>query len=200
MAKRRRSTAQRAATSRMLAANNSGSGRRKSRRSSGGGGGGRSFSLNSVTDVAKNGAIGGAGALGIDVLMGILKPMLPDTMNARIDAAGQTNWLYYAVKAGLAVGVGVLGKRVLPGDVAARMGEGAMVVMTYEIMRGMMPSSVTLGRSNRRSSVGFVNPARVIGSTARIVDTTRAMGGAGRIVNIKGMQSVAGLHGVRNRF
>jgi hypothetical protein len=76
----------------------------------------------------KAGAIGAAGALGLDVLMGALtsKLSLPPTL--------QSGWGKYALKIAGAVGVGVLGSYVLRGRGAA-LSQGALTVVLHDIAR-----------------------------------------------------------------
>lgn len=102
----------------------------------------------------KNGAIGGAGAVVIDVGMGYLANVLPASMTSKLNADGSTNFMYYGSKALLAIAVGVFGKRIIPGHAAAKMGEGSLTVMSYELLRGFMPASIPMG---------YVAPARVMG-------------------------------------
>ena len=92
----------------------------------------------------KNAGMAGAGAVGVDIGMGYLGRVLPSAA-APINADGTTNWLYFAAKAGLAVGLGVYGSKVLPASVAQKMGEGALTVLSYQILRGLMPAGVQLG-------------------------------------------------------
>lgn len=191
-----RSPAQRAAFAKMIAANKrsnpsparSGKKRRRrasvaaapSRRRSGGSSGfSRGNLAAQATSLAKNGAIGGAGALGLDVIMGYANGILPASVASRVNSDGSTNWLYYGVKGALAVGVGVIGQKVVSAPVAAKLAEGALTVMAYELARGMMPTSVPLG---------FVNPAPTLNGVRgvnRILNTSQSLPrpGMNRIVN-----------------
>ena len=159
------SPAQRAATARMLAANRSSrrtrrnpskrravsvasapARRRTSRRSSRR----ASFSVSRMTGggaatLLKNGAMAGAGAVGVDVLFGYAAKVLPANMATPVDSTGGTNWLYFAAKAALAVGVATAGKRFIPAKIAVAMGEGALAVMSYQIVRGMLPAGIAMG-------------------------------------------------------
>jgi hypothetical protein len=82
----------------------------------------------------KAGAIGAAGALGLDVLMGALtsKFTLPPTL--------QSGWGKYALKIAGAVGVGVLGSYVLRGRGAA-LSQGALTVVLHDIAREQLTAA-----------------------------------------------------------
>lgn len=182
--KKHRSAAQRAATARMLAANRSGGGRR-SRRARRNPSSALSMhrtrrSFNSMAPGAlsmlKAAGVAGGGAVLVDVAMGYLGRVLPSAASP-INADGTTNWLYFAAKAGLAVGLGTGGRRILPPQIAARMGEGALTVLAYQIMRGLVPAGVALGNIQ-----AYFNPAPTVRPTA--------LAGSG-----KGGQSLAGSGG-----
>lgn len=197
--KKRRSAAQRAATARMLAANRAKGGhspkkRRKSRRSSfhsvarragkRARGFARGLNFNSIKSLAMNGAIGGAGAIATDIAMGYGASLLPASVVSRVNADGSMNYMYYGVKGALAVALGTLGGKVLPPAIAARMAEGSLTVMSYEILRGMMPASVSLGYMNPaatlqrivRTGAGYNTPALPLaGNVRRIMPTATAV-------------------------
>lgn len=158
--KGRRSAAQRAATARMLAANGRKGparkrGGRKSapRRSARGAGGGM---VSGVLGMVKTGAIGGGGAVVVDVGMGFVAQQFPTQgFTSRINADGSINPLYYAVKGLLAYALGRYGSRLTPH--ATTMAAGAYTVMLYDVIKAVIPaSSVPMGK------VGYLNPARVV--------------------------------------
>jgi len=127
------------------------------------------LSLNSITGMAKDAAIGAAGALAVDVAFGYAKGILPASMQAPINADGSLNPLYYAAKGGLAVLVGVLGAKVT--KQAGHMAAGSLTVSAYELMRSLVPMSVNLGN--------YTNAAPLAGSrrtTQRIAPGMRSMG------------------------
>lgn len=123
------------------------------------------LSFSSITSMAKSAAIGAAGALAVDVGFGYLKGMLPANMQTPVDASGAMNPLYFAAKAALAIGVGVLGKKVTKH--AGEMAAGSLTVQTYEIMRSFVPTPISLGNvpsAGRPVGVPRVSPSgRVIG-------------------------------------
>lgn len=173
-AKRRRSPAQKAATRRMLAANRARKNpaarkrRRTARRSVAVAGpvrrtarrsvrrsARRSFSgmtsgirASGALGLVKAGAIGGAGAVAVDIAFGQAGRILPAGWVSPMNADGSTNWLYFAAKAGAAVALGMYGRKVMPAPIAAKMAEGSLTVLSYQIMRGMIPASIGLGYYN----------------------------------------------------
>lgn len=191
--RRTRSAAQRAATRRMLAANRSGRAvhrnpsRRRARRvrRNPSSRGRRTFSAirsSSITALLKGGAIAGAGGVLNDILYAQLGRVLPASMMAPQDAAGGTNWSYFAGKVGSAVLLGIVGKKV-PGmrAHAARLAEGAIAITAYQIMRGMVPASLGLG------GMGYYNPAPVM--------QARRIAGMGAYANVRQIAPASGSAG-----
>lgn len=187
--RKHRSTAQRAATRKMLAANRSRRNpkRRKSSRSTSVISARRTvrrvsrrvsssyrhhaarlgFKPNQIMGLVKGAAIGAGGALAADVAMGYASGVLPATMASRLNADGSTNWLYYATKGALAIGIGVFGGKLIGQATAAKMGEGALVVMAYEILRGFMPAGITLG---------YYNSAPMVNGMSKVLTSNQPMG------------------------
>lgn len=189
---KRRSAAQRAATKRMIAANRGGmkrnpakrrkarkavsaapAMRRKSRRSaarrsaprmSSGMGGG-------IVSMLKTGAIAGGGAVVVDVGMGLIGKFAPTmtSLTARNNADGSTNYMYYATKAALIYGMHRYGGRVTRH--ASTMAAGAIAVMGYELIRGMLPTDGSI-------PLGYFNPGRIV--------TGGNLGRVGRIMPLAG--------------
>lgn len=177
-----RSPAQRAATARMLAANRSkraGPARkrrsrrrasvvsaaparrsrrsaakvgRRSRRRSSSLRGLMSGSGSGALSMVKSGAIGGAGAVANDILFGLAGKVLPAGWVSPQNADGSTNYMAFAAKAGTAIALGMFGKKVMPGALAAKMADGALTVLAYQLMRPMVPTSIMNG-------LGYYNPA-----------------------------------------
>jgi hypothetical protein len=92
-------------------------------------------------NLLKAGAIGGAGALGVDLIMGQVKGFLPASMQTPADSAGSMNYGYFAVKGALALALGIYGRKIMPAAMAGQMAEGSLTVMAYTLMRPMIPSS-----------------------------------------------------------
>ena len=86
--------------------------------------------------LVKDAAIGGAGAIAVDVIAGQVKSMLPTSL--------QSGNAYAAAKALITVGVGVFGRRVL-GGIAMQAARGALTVQAYNLMKPYVPASLQLG-------------------------------------------------------
>ncbi len=170
---KRRSAAQRAATRRMIAANratrHNPKRRRKARKASAAPAVSRrirrtrsrsrsvsrraSASMRGIgggaMGILKAGAIGAGGAIAVDVAQGFVNGFLPVSMNSKINADGTTNYLNYAVKGALAVGLAHFGGKVVSSETAKRMAVGSMTVMAYELLRpfaaSVLPASMSLG-------------------------------------------------------
>ncbi len=116
------------------------------------------LSFNAITNMAKDAALGAAGALAVDVAFGYAKGYLPANMQSPVNADGSINPLYFAAKGGLAVLAGVLGSKVTKH--AGHMAAGSLTVSAYEVMRSFVPMSVNLG------GMGYQSPARIAGRRA----------------------------------
>lgn len=162
-AKRRaRSAAQKAATRRMLAArfgHNPKPAKRRSRRRaapavsrrsrrSSAMGSVRSFGAGAVP-MLKSGLVGGVGGVANDMAFGLVSRVLPANLTTPIAADGGTNFAYFAAKAATAVAIGTLGRRLpVVGPYATRMGEGALSILAYQLIRPMVPAAVPLSSYN----------------------------------------------------
>jgi hypothetical protein len=136
----------------------------------------------SVVRVAQNAAVGAVGAVGVDIAMAQAGRFLPASMSARYDAAGNMNYGYYLTKAGLAVALGIVGARFAPGrlkGIAARMTEGSLTVQGYDLLRSMLPASLTLG---------YYNPAAMADAGSGLSRVSRLArlnrGGVGKYVSL----------------
>lgn len=109
----------------------------------------------------------GAGAVAVDVGYGLLGNVLPASVTSKVDATtGNVNWLYYATKGAVALGIGVYGRRFIPGGFALKMAEGSFAVMAYELIRGLIPAgSVPLGYFNPAPVVPMGSPNAVVKAT-----------------------------------
>jgi hypothetical protein len=128
--------------------------------------------MGGVTGMLKNGLIGGAGAVFVDIGMGYTSKVLPATLATPNNADGSANWGYVGVKTALALALGLFGRKVpVIGRAAGQMAEGALTVLSYQILRPMVPSAISLG---------YLNPA----------PTMRPQSGVGRYLsayqNVKG--------------
>ncbi len=119
----------------------------------------RGLSFNSILKTAVSevtqAAVGGAGAIGVDMAMGQALKVLPDSMKSRITLDGGVNWGYYAAKGGIALALGIVGRMMAPPKLRpylSQAAQGSLVVQAYEIERMMLPPEMTLG---------FYSPARI---------------------------------------
>lgn len=107
----------------------------------------------SILSQLKAAAVGGAGAVGVELLMGYVSPMLPESLRRQAGKIGVGD----AVKAGLTVMLGsIVGKRV---PIVREMAAGALVVQAASMIRTLLPSSMSLG---------YYSPARLVPGNARV--------------------------------
>ena len=194
--RRARTAAQKAATARMLAANRAKSpsrrrarrgsavatvrsqARRAVRRASSAMGGVSMHNMGgSAMSLIKGGAIGAGGALGVDLAMGFLNPMLPASFAAKLNADGSPNYLNYAAKGAVAMAVGVLGAKVMRPAMARELAAGSFTVMAYELLRplavNVLPASMSLG---------WMSPGRIMGQPGMArYDSAAGMGRLGKM-------------------
>ena len=90
--------------------------------------------LGGIQSTLMNSVIAGAGAVGVD----FVADMLPLPVSMKV------GWTGVATKAAIAVGVGIIGKKFL-GRNAEKMAEGALTVLAYSSIKGLMPSTLTTG-------------------------------------------------------
>jgi hypothetical protein len=114
------------------------------------------LSSNSIVTMLKDAAIGGAGAVAVEALMGQVNAYLPASLQ-KDDTA--TVGVYDAVKAGITIAAGVALRKPTKG-MSTKMAAGALIVQAADIMRKFMPSTMTLG--------SYGNPARVSQGLRRI--------------------------------
>lgn len=112
--------------------------------------------LNTSTLLAmfKDGAIGGAGAIGMDLIMGQLNAYLPITFQTVPGLPGVGD----AVKAGITALIGQ-GLSRKTGGLSRKMAEGALAVQAHDIMRALLPASM---------QVGYYTPAALVQGSARV--------------------------------
>lgn len=106
------------------------------------------FRAGYIMGAAQDALVGAGGAVATDVAMAQVARFLPDTLTSRFNAEGGLNFGYYGVKAGIAVGLGMLGTQFLPGrwrGMAAKGAAGALTVQAYELVKGLLPANVVLG-------------------------------------------------------
>lgn len=114
------------------------------------------YRLGGVVPMVKNAGVGAIGAIGVDVAYGFAQPYLPAMVQTPINADGGINFAYYVAKGGAAIGIGMLGKRLL-GRYAPAVVMGSLIVTMHELTKLFLASSgvsVPMG-------AGY-NPARTL--------------------------------------
>jgi hypothetical protein len=135
-------------------------GRKRSRRRMGlGGGGGRAFSVAGIMRDIVPAGIGAAGALGVDIAMGYIRPMLPAGFSGpMIDPL---------IKIGGAIGVGYVAGQVMGRRFGEQVTAGALTVAMYDIIKGFVrqaaPGLVSEYVGEYDDQIGWISPAEQVG-------------------------------------
>lgn len=111
-------------------------------------------STSAYVSMIKQGLIGGAGALAVDVAMGYISPYLPATLQRTPGQVGVGD----AVKAVITIALGKVLDRPTKG-LSMQAARGALVVQSHALLAQMLPSTMTLG---------YAVPARVANVSNRI--------------------------------
>lgn len=120
-------------------------------------GSGAKLSVKSIMSMVKDAAIGGAGAVGMDVLMGKINPHLPVSLQLSPTKIGAGD----AVKALATVVLGKVLKKPTRG-LSEKMALGALTTQARDLISTMLPASVTV------AGLGYSNPAHVVAGSNRI--------------------------------
>lgn len=83
-----------------------------------------------IMGMLKDAALGGIGSVGVDAIMGQVRPMLPASLTSDFYA-------YSATKAAITVALGVFGKKAI-GSKATAMATGALTVQIANVITGML--------------------------------------------------------------
>lgn len=113
----------------------------------------------------KDAAIGGAGGILMDVIMGQVNQYLPASFQTNKTTLGVGD----ALKAGLTAVLGTMGARLTKG-LSVKMAEGALAIQAYEILSGLLPATMTLG---------YMSPAAVVRGSNRVGPTRAGSTGFG---------------------
>jgi len=108
--------------------------------------------LTGITASLMTAVQGAGGALAVNAAFNFLP----------IPAGMKTGMAGTATKMGLAVALGLVGKKVL-GRTAGKMAEGAMTVIAYDAIKGMLP--VSMG-GDSLAGLGYMSPGMVAGGSA----------------------------------
>lgn len=138
---------------------------RRRGRSMGLGGGGRAFSLQGVMRDIVPASIGAAGALGVDIAMGYVRPMLPAGLSGPL--------IDPLIKIGGAIGVGFVAGKVMGRRFGEQVTAGALTVAMYGIIKGFIQQAapglvseyVGVGYydDGTDDQIGWVSPAEQVG-------------------------------------
>lgn len=109
----------------------------------------------------KEAAIGGAGAILMDVIQGQVNGFLP----ASFQTSKTTVGIGDAVKAGLTAVLGTVANKATKG-LSMSMARGALAVQAYEILSAYVPSTLTLG---------YGSPAKIVNGSQRVGPTRAGM-------------------------
>ena len=116
---------------------------------------------NRLMAMFKDAAIGGAGAIAMDVIMGQVNGFLPASFQTSKTSVGVGD----AVKAGLTAILGQVASRSTKG-LSVKMAQGALAVQAYEILSSFLPASMTLG---------YASPAAIVNGSPRVGPTRAGM-------------------------
>lgn len=122
---------------------------------------GGKLNTNRLLAMFKDAAIGGAGAIVMDVIQGQLNGFLPATFQTSKTTVGVGD----AVKAALTAILGTVGAKATKG-LSLKMAQGALAVQAYEILSSFMPPTMT---------VGYGSPARIVQGSNRVGPTRGGM-------------------------
>lgn len=112
----------------------------------------------------KDAAIGGAGAITMDVIMGQINGFLPASLQTQKTTIGVGD----AVKAALTALLGTMLNKATKG-LSMKMARGALTAQAYEIMSGLVPATMTMG------SLAYMSPAAIVQGTNRVGPTRGGM-------------------------
>ena len=95
------------------------------------------YRLGGIVPMVKNAGAGAAGAVAVDIAFGLVQTYLPASFQSQTDASGSPNYMYYLAKSGTAIGIGMLGKKVL-GKYAPALVMGSLIVTFHQLLRGFV--------------------------------------------------------------
>ena len=128
-------------------------------------GGGRGFSIRGITNQLFPAGVGAVGALGVDIAMGYVRPMLPAGMSGPL--------IDPLIKIGGAIGVGWIAGQVMGRRFGDQATAGALTVVMYDIIKGFVRQAapglvseyVGVGYydDGGDDQIGWVSPAEQVG-------------------------------------
>lgn len=123
---------------------------------------GGKLNIKSFMTMFQDAAIGGAGAVGMDILMGKVNPYLPAAIQTSPTSLGAGD----AVKAVLTVVIGKLLKKPTRG-LSEKAALGALTTQARDILSGFVPASMSLA---------YYSPANIVDGTNRVGPYRPGMG------------------------
>lgn len=124
------------------------------------------LNTNALIAMFKDAAIGGAGAIGMDLLMGQANAYLPITFQTVPGLPGVGD----AVKA-LATAIIGQGLSSKTKGLSRKMAEGALAVQAHDILKALLPATM---------AVGYYTPASLVQGSARVGPSRMGMNGVRR--------------------
>jgi hypothetical protein len=121
--------------------------------------------MRSYINLIKDGLIGGAGAIGVDIAMGYISPYLPASLQRTPGTVGIGD----GVKAIITVALGQLLARPTKG-LSIKAAQGSLAVQAHAVLATFLPSTMTLG---------YAVPAPVANMSNRIGPNRRSLSVAG---------------------
>lgn len=119
------------------------------------------LSSGSLIAMLKDAAIGGAGAVAMDAIMGQLNGFLPASFQTNKTTIGVGD----AVKAAITALLGQVLSKPTKG-LSRKMAAGSLTVQAYDILSSLVPTGMTMG---------YASPARIIQGSARVGPTAGGM-------------------------
>jgi hypothetical protein len=126
------------------------------------GGGGRAFSVAGIMRDIVPAGIGAAGALGVDIAMGYVRPMLPAGFSGPL--------IEPLIKIGGAIGVGYLAGQIMGRRFGEQVTAGALTVAMYDIIKGFVRQAAPgllseyVGYYDEGDEqIGWISPAEQVG-------------------------------------
>lgn len=139
-------------------------------------------SLNDIKSLLMASATGAAGALGVDVLMGVVQPYLPDAVASPNAADGSANYGYYAAKGALAIAASMAASKVIGHNRAVQIAEGSLIVTMHALGSRMIASNAPSVRLGMYPQLGAMPGGKVL-PMMRTTRTLRGVGGMGKYLS-----------------
>jgi hypothetical protein len=129
------------------------------------------LSMSGIKPELTGAAVGAAGAVAIDIIMGYLTPYIPASLTSN-------QYLTLATKIAAALGIGMLAGKVIGGDKARGATLGALTVVGYDFIKTLVPASLPMAglsgvgaymHSNIPGSLNGYNPGSYVRNSSTAV-------------------------------